>query len=99
MPADRRGRSGRPWERIKKQMQAEAEQCAKCGKPISIEYQWPHENSVTIGHIIPLALGGDPLDPRNLQVECIRCNSGEGTEIAQRARGNPARQSYQNPHW
>lgn len=56
----------------------------KCGKPINAIYKWPHPNSVTIGHIIPLALGGKPLDMNNLQPECIKCNSGEGNAIHNR---------------
>jgi 5-methylcytosine-specific restriction endonuclease McrA len=95
----RRGRGGRPYERAKARIKELAEYCMKCGKAISSDYRWPHPNSVTVGHIIPLALGGQPLDPDNLQPECIRCNSGEGTAISQQLHGKHKTASYINNEW
>lgn len=98
----RRGRSGRPWERAKARIKADATNCGKCGKSISAEYTWPHPRSVTVGHILPLDHGGESLDPDNLQAECIACNMSEGARMTNNKRGNKDHSNgsgYANPNW
>jgi len=48
--------------------------CGICGKPINPKLRFPHRESATIDHIIPLAKGGaDSLD--NVQLAHMICNS------------------------
>ena len=47
--------------------------CADCG------HRGSPRNPLTAGHIIPIALGGDPRGP--LKVQCLSCNSSEGATI------------------
>ena len=94
----RQGRGGRPYEREKARIKEYADQCERCGKPISAEYTWPHPNSVTVGHIFPLDMGGDPLDPDNLRAECIACNMGEGARMSNDKRAGRTG-SYENTNW
>ena len=104
--SDRRGRAGRPWERIKAAIQAETTNCWRCGKAISGEYRWPHPLSVTVGHIIAredcIAMGIDVEDPSNLAGECIACNMSDGarrTNSKRQGNTNTERISYKNPRW
>lgn len=73
-----KGRTGRPWRRIRAQVLAESTTCWICG----------HDGSDTVDHVIPLSRGGDPLDPANLRPAhgvkgcptCKRrCNQSRGT--------------------
>lgn len=78
LPHIRKGRSGRPWQRVRLQVLAASTVCWICG----------HPGSTTVDHVKALALGGSLLDPANLRpahgVEgcstCGRkCNSSRGT--------------------
>lgn len=99
MAGDRRGRSGRPFEREKARIKATATHCERCGKPISAVFEWPHPNCVTVGHIVQLEYGGLPYDPSNLRAECIKCNSGEGARMTNAKRADRDYTSYENGDW
>lgn len=66
------GRHGRPWRRIRAQVLATSTQCWICG----------HPGADTVDHIIPLSLGGDPLDIANLRPAHHSCNSRRGNKIS-----------------
>lgn len=76
----RRGRSGRPWRRVRAQVLAASRVCWICG----------HDGSDSVDHLTPLAEGGDPLDPTNLapahDAPCPtckrRCNGSRGVAAA-----------------
>lgn len=53
--------------------------CALCGKKIERQLQWPHPQSFSIDHVIPVAHGGTD-DISNVQAAHLRCN------IAKQAR-------------
>jgi 5-methylcytosine-specific restriction endonuclease McrA len=74
-----RGRSGRPWRRVRAQVLAASRTCWICG----------HGAADTVDHVIALSKGGDPLDPANLRPAhgvkgcpvCGRkCNSSKGAK-------------------
>lgn len=102
-----RGRSGRPWERIKARIQAETTNCWRCGKELDgTTHKWPHPLSVTVGHIIALEdceeADIDPEDETNLAGECISCNMRDGAQRSNHNQhGTPAagRVSYKNARW
>lgn len=96
----RPGRGGRPFEREKSRIKATATYCERpgCGKPISAVFPWPDPRCVTVGHIVPLAYGGDPLDPDNLRAECLACNTAEGARMTNAARSGKL-DSYENGDW
>lgn len=53
------------WETVKgKVLERDGHKCVKCGRGIE-------EAPLEVDHIIPIALGGDPLDPENMQILCI----------------------------
>lgn len=58
--------------------------CALCGMPIDKSLRFPDPMSVSIDHIIPVALGGkSTLD--NLQATHLICNKAKGTKVLSKA--------------
>lgn len=49
--------------------------CGICGGKTDLTIKHPDPLFVTLDHIVPLSRGGDPLDPANLRVAHLRCNS------------------------
>jgi 5-methylcytosine-specific restriction endonuclease McrA len=47
--------------------------CGLCGYPISRDAAWPHPDSLSIDHIIPLARGGHDVKS-NVRAAHLRCN-------------------------
>lgn len=94
--ADRRGRSGRPFERIKARIKAEATHCCKCGQPLNPDLEWPHPWSTSIEHLVPLHHGGDPLDPDNLDAAHLHCNVKDGNRIR---LGTREPKSFRDDNW
>lgn len=52
----------------------DAWRCGLCGRKINRRARWPHYQSATIDHIIPLADGGDDV-PLNVQAAHMICNA------------------------
>ena len=61
--------------------------CALCGMPFDRSLKFPHPLSISIDHIIPVALGGkSTLD--NLQVTHLGCNKAKGKKIINKINKN-----------
>ena len=67
------------YERNRKIVLASAEVCAICGMPIDKKKHFPDPMSVTVDHIIPIAKGGHPFSPENLQAAHLICNQIKGS--------------------
>lgn len=78
MAVDPRGRRGRPWRRAAQRLRDQHNPCAICGRPIRYDAPPLHPEAFSVDHKIPLALGGHPLDPSNLQAAHRVCNSRKG---------------------
>jgi 5-methylcytosine-specific restriction endonuclease McrA len=63
-----KGHVGRPWRRLREQVLAQSNICWICGNP----------GATTVDHIIPVSLGGPPLDPDNVKPAHLTCNSARG---------------------
>jgi 5-methylcytosine-specific restriction endonuclease McrA len=88
----RRGRNGRPWRRIVREVLVPGVCCAWCGAEIDTTLPRSSRWSGTVDHIIALADGGHPTDRANLQPMHRSCNSRK--EAARRAgRAAEARQA------
>jgi 5-methylcytosine-specific restriction endonuclease McrA len=84
---------GRPWRRVRARVLATSDLCGLCGHPGARE----------VDLIIPLSLGGDPLDPANLRPAhgtsdpcpwCLRaCNQSRGN------RDQPSPAPRQSRRW
>jgi 5-methylcytosine-specific restriction endonuclease McrA len=76
-----RGRTGRPWRRIRAQILTDSQTCWLCGHPIDLTLPATDPMSATVDHVLPLAAGGDPLDPHNLRPAHRVCNGRKGKKI------------------
>ncbi|MCA1704042.1 MAG: HNH endonuclease [Actinobacteria bacterium] len=76
-----KGRTGRPWRRIRRQVLARREPCWICGRDIDLTLPQKHRWSATVDHMLPLSKGGDPRHPDNLAAAHMACNSKRGNRI------------------
>lgn len=99
----RRGRGGRPFERLKARVYATETHCCICGKPVdkTLPYRDPVTGKVntmakSIEHPTELDAGGDPYVGH---LAHLACNSSKGQAYAQ-AKHDPARQElHSSPDW
>lgn len=76
----RRGRSGRPIQRIRKYIRTHgAHVCCHCGEYIDVLLPDTHTMSWTIEHVIPLSIDASlALDETNMREAHRSCNSSQG---------------------
>lgn len=74
---------GRPYRRLCAQVRAQRQPCWLCGHDIDLTLPATHPMSFTLEHVVPVARGGDPLDPANARSAHRRCNSIKGDRPAQ----------------
>jgi 5-methylcytosine-specific restriction endonuclease McrA len=86
-----KGRSGRPYERLKARVFREESHCWRCHRWVDqgLEPRTPWSRS--LDHVIPLHLGGPPLARWNARLAHIRCNSSRGARVAVLALPVPSR--------
>lgn len=73
----KRGRSGRPYERLKKEIYVRV-YCEICGKPCRYDLGPRHPLAPSVDHIIPLSMGGHPTAVGNARLVHYGCNSSRG---------------------
>lgn len=84
MPVKRPDRDGThrlQFERAKKKIYATQTVCGICGKPVDFSLKYPHPLSPCIDHIVPVAKGGHPSDPDNLQLAHWTCNRQKSDKL------------------
>lgn len=73
-----------PYERNKKKILATQSICGICGKPVDKSIRYPHPLSPVVDHIVPIAKGGHPSDPDNLQLAHWGCNRQKSDKLVKR---------------
>jgi 5-methylcytosine-specific restriction endonuclease McrA len=73
-----RGRSGRPYERLKARVFAEETHCWLCGRWVDQSLPPRTRWSRSLDHVISLDAGGDPLARTNARLAHLCCNSSKG---------------------
>ena len=81
---DRDGVHRKQFDRAKKKIYATQTICGICGKPVDFQKKYPHPMSPSIDHIIPVAKGGHPSDPDNLQLAHWICNRQKSYKLVER---------------
>ena len=76
------------YDKNRKRVLNENDVCAICGLPIDKRLKFPHPMSPTVDHIIPVAKGGHPSDPTNLQIAHLICNQVKGTKTTIEINGS-----------
>ena len=82
----KRGRSGRQWERLKKELYVEGAQCempiCKQGsRDIVFGLRKRHPLGPSLDHKVPLKQGGHPTARSNIRVAHYGCNSSAGAAV------------------
>ena len=85
MPTEPRskGRTGRPWRRVRARVIRTETHCWICGQPVDKTLVWPDPMSATADHVDPLALGGAERQRGNLRLAHAGCNIRRGTRTPQ----------------
>lgn len=76
-PNPRRANGSRR-DKLRRRVAALGLPCALCGKPIDYSLPAGHPMSYELDEIVPVSLGGSPLDPRNVQPAHRSCNQRKG---------------------
>lgn len=79
---DRDGGAKSEFVKNRKRIIASGEVCALCGMPIDKSLRFPDPMSASVDHIIPIARGGHPSDPSNLQLTHLICNQQKASRVA-----------------
>lgn len=84
------GRRSDAWRKVRLAVIAARDFCGICGNEVDKTLRWPDPGSPTVDHVVPLAdlaaTGGNPLDPSNLRLAHLGCNSRRGAKQATRKR-------------
>lgn len=72
------------YERNRKRIFATQSVCAICGQPVDFSLKYPDPMSATCDHIIPIALGGDPIALDNLQLAHAACNMKKSSKLMEK---------------
>lgn len=93
---DRDGTHRTAFERAKKKIYATQSVCGICGQPVDFSLKYPHPMSACIDHIIPVAKGGHPSDPDNLQLAHWMCNRQKSDKLFANPSANAIEQAISN---
>ena len=77
----RHDRNGHRRRILRQRVKALGLPCAICGRPIDYSLPPLHPWSYELDEIIPVSLGGDELDPNNVQPAHRICNERKGNRI------------------
>ncbi|WP_020525848.1 HNH endonuclease [Catelliglobosispora koreensis] len=86
---DERNKAGDPrgtraWRRLREQVYAEETHCWKCCTYVDQTLPPRHPKSRTVDHLIPIAMGGAGVPPREqVRLACWSCNSRRGAGRAE----------------
>ena len=86
-----RNRNGHRRRQLRKRVASLGLPCAICGKPIDYALDPGHPMSYELDERVPVGLGGDPLDPDNVQPAHRICNERKGMKVSseQSIKGRP----------
>lgn len=84
---DREGPQRQVYERNRKRIFAMYNTCALCGRPVDFSLKYPDPMSATIDHIVPISLGGSPIDLENLQLAHSACNVKKSAKLMDSKKG------------
>lgn len=87
----RRGRGGRPYERLKARVFREETHCWICGQWVDQTLPPQHAMARTLDHVTQLNQGGHPLDRANARLAHRRCNTIRSNKLRARAQARQDR--------
>jgi 5-methylcytosine-specific restriction endonuclease McrA len=78
VPPRSKGRTGRPWRRIRARVIASSDICWICQERVDKTLPARHPRSASVDHVNAINLGGALRDPANLRLAHYGCNSRRG---------------------
>ena len=94
MATNPRRANGHRRDRLRRRVLAAYDACAICGHPVDKTLPPNDPGAPEVDEIIPVSLGGNPLDWTNVQLAHRRCNQRKGNRITpaeRQAAEQPAR--------
>lgn len=86
----KQARSGRPWRRLQSKVFAEETHCWICHTWVDQSLPGTtHPMGRTVDHVLPLWLGGAPLDRTNCRLAHRRCNTIRNNQVRAAQRPRP----------
>ncbi|MFF7966748.1 HNH endonuclease [Streptomyces sp. NPDC007903] len=87
----RQARSGRPWRALQARVFAEETDCWLCHRWVDQTLPGTtHPMARTVDHVVPLWLGGEPLDRANCRLAHRRCNTIRNNQVRGAKRPRPS---------
>lgn len=83
-----RNANGHRRRQLRARVLAEEDTCGICGQPVDKTLRTPHPGSPEVDEIIPVSLGGSPLQRSNVRLAHRLCNQRRGNTLP--AAGSPA---------
>lgn len=80
---DPRIKNGTARRKLRERVRRHGLPCHICGRPIDYSLKWPHPLAYELDEIIPVAKGGDPLDPENVAPSHRICNERKSDKMPQ----------------
>lgn len=77
----RYARNGTRRRKLRARLKAQGLPCAICGQPIDYSLPAGDPMSFEVDEIVPVSLGGDELDPANVQPAHRICNQRKGARL------------------
>jgi 5-methylcytosine-specific restriction endonuclease McrA len=78
------GRTGRPWRRLCAQVYAEESHCWICHHPVDMRLPYPHPDSRSVDHVLPVSQRPDlALERGNVRLCHMRCNLSKGARAVE----------------
>jgi 5-methylcytosine-specific restriction endonuclease McrA len=75
------GRRGSRWRKLREEVKARGDNCYHDGQPIDYTLAWPHPDSFSVDHRLPLSKHPELAeDPGNLVASHLRCNQSKGAK-------------------
>lgn len=75
-------RGSRRWRELRARVLAEESTCWLCQQAIDPAVAYPHRMSGSADHVVPMLLGGAPLDRANVRAAHLGCNRDRGAKLA-----------------
>lgn len=76
-----RTKNGNARKKLRERIKMQGRDCAICGRPIDYTLPAGHPWSYELDEIIPVSLGGNPLDIKNVQPTHRTCNQAKGNKL------------------
>lgn len=91
--------NGHRRRQVRRQVLAEETTCWLCGLPVDKTLRTPDPGSPEVDEILPVSLGGSPIDRTNCRLSHRICNERRGNGTRVRRQAGPAAELKRVREW